>query len=305
MARAEGALITKLLPILDVLDLAQAHLGESGGSGVGDAAGADAGAEGKALEQARTLLLDALSKEGLERIDQAEVDFDPVVHDAVSHLPAEEAGGPDTGAGMSPDPGEPSLPGSGRCCGRATAGAVRRCGRRWSRCAAEPGAPDGVRRKRGSGSERWRHSVSGSRRTTTRCSAWPRRPRTRRSAAPTGSWPRSCTLTRNPGAEDRFKEITAAYEVLGDADKRKEYDEVRRLGPMAGGFGSPAASGVRAASAGPEAGPSGSRTWATWAISSAASSAAAGPAAAVPGVPSVGRTSRRSCTCRSRTPSTG
>jgi len=44
---------------------------------------------------------------------------------------------------------------------------------------------------------------------------------------------------RNPGAEDRFKEVTAAYEVLGDADKRKEYDEVRRLGPMAGGFGSP------------------------------------------------------------------
>ena len=25
--------------------------------------------------------------------------------------------------------------------------------------------------------------------------------------------------------------------MLGDADKRKEYDEVRRLGPMAGGFG--------------------------------------------------------------------
>ncbi len=41
----------------------------------------------------------------------------------------------------------------------------------------------------------------------------------------------------NPGAEDRFKEISAAYDVLGDADKRKEYDEVRRLGPMAGGFG--------------------------------------------------------------------
>ncbi len=122
VARAEGALITKLLPILDVLDLAQAHLGESGGSGVGDAAGADAGAEGKALEQARTLLLDALSKEGLERIDQAEVDFDPVVHDAVSHLPAEEAGGPDTGAGMSPDPGEPSLP---------RVGQVLRAGYRW------------------------------------------------------------------------------------------------------------------------------------------------------------------------------
>ena len=45
----------------------------------------------------------------------------------------------------------------------------------------------------------------------------------------------------NPGdaaAEERFKEISAAYDVLGDAEKRKEYDEVRRLGPM-GGFGGP------------------------------------------------------------------
>ena len=39
------------------------------------------------------------------------------------------------------------------------------------------------------------------------------------------------------GDEARFKEISAAYDVLGDAAKRKEYDEVRRLGPVgAGGF---------------------------------------------------------------------
>ncbi|HET9691360.1 MAG TPA: molecular chaperone DnaJ [Acidimicrobiales bacterium] len=40
----------------------------------------------------------------------------------------------------------------------------------------------------------------------------------------------------NPGSEDRFKEISAAYDVLGDAAARKEYDEVRRMGPAANPF---------------------------------------------------------------------
>jgi molecular chaperone DnaJ len=48
---------------------------------------------------------------------------------------------------------------------------------------------------------------------------------------------------RNPGSEDRFKEVSAAYDVVGDPDKRKEYDEVRRLGPVAGGFGGPGGAG--------------------------------------------------------------
>lgn len=38
-------------------------------------------------------------------------------------------------------------------------------------------------------------------------------------------------------SEERFKEVSGAYDVLGDAEKRKAYDEVRRLGPMASGFG--------------------------------------------------------------------
>jgi molecular chaperone DnaJ len=44
----------------------------------------------------------------------------------------------------------------------------------------------------------------------------------------------------NPGnadAEARFKEVSAAYDVLGDEEKRKRYDEVREMG--AGGFGGP------------------------------------------------------------------
>ena len=52
----------------------------------------------------------------------------------------------------------------------------------------------------------------------------------------------------NPGndqSEERFKEISAAYDVLGDEAKRKEYDEVRRLGPMAGGFGQPGGGNYR------------------------------------------------------------
>jgi molecular chaperone DnaJ len=33
----------------------------------------------------------------------------------------------------------------------------------------------------------------------------------------------------HPGSEERFKEVSAAYEVIGDTAKRKEYDEVRSL----------------------------------------------------------------------------
>src|SRR5829696_9113191 len=47
---------------------------------------------------------------------------------------------------------------------------------------------------------------------------------------------------KNPGdaaAEERFKQVAAAYDVLGDADKRAEYDEVRRLGPMSSPNGGP------------------------------------------------------------------
>ncbi len=48
---------------------------------------------------------------------------------------------------------------------------------------------------------------------------------------------------RNAGKEERFKDVSAAYDVVGDAAKRKEYDEVRKLGPVGAGFGGPGAEG--------------------------------------------------------------
>ena len=52
---------------------------------------------------------------------------------------------------------------------------------------------------------------------------------------------------KNPNdakAAERFKEISEAYQVLGDAEKRKQYDEMRRLGAF-GGFGGRPTGGPR------------------------------------------------------------
>jgi len=91
-ARAALDLVGKMLPVLDTLDLARAHLG-------GGNAGAEASEEARALDQARSQLLDVLAKEGLERVDAVEVEFDPVVHDAVA-----------TSAGASEPPSPSSEP---------------------------------------------------------------------------------------------------------------------------------------------------------------------------------------------------
>lgn len=120
-ARAAADLVGKLLPVLDTFDLARAHLATAGSPGAAD--------ESQAIAQARAQLLDTLAKEGLERVDAAGVPFDPTIHDAVAHAPAEPAA-PAAPAGPSPS-------GPGIFGGPAAAGGEA------GTPGGEAGAPDG------------------------------------------------------------------------------------------------------------------------------------------------------------------
>ncbi len=49
----------------------------------------------------------------------------------------------------------------------------------------------------------------------------------------------------NAAAEERFKTVSAAYEVVGDEATRAQYDQVRQMGPMGGAFGGGGAGGFQ------------------------------------------------------------
>ena len=74
--RAGEDLVGKLLPVLDTIDLAVQH------------------GAGEAVEKIASALLDVLTKEGLERIDEVGAPFDPNEHEAVAHEPADDAAEP-------------------------------------------------------------------------------------------------------------------------------------------------------------------------------------------------------------------
>ncbi len=78
LERAGEALVLKLLPVLDAVDLARNH-----GAGDDD------------LEQVASALLDVLGKEGLERIDPVGAPFDPTEQEAVQHEPGDGEGEPE------------------------------------------------------------------------------------------------------------------------------------------------------------------------------------------------------------------
>jgi len=58
----------------------------------------------------------------------------------------------------------------------------------------------------------------------------------------------------DPKAADTFKAISEAYQTLGDADKRKQYDQMRQLGAFGGFGGAPRGAGTRSPGGGPQAG---------------------------------------------------
>ena len=55
-----------------------------------------------------------------------------------------------------------------------------------------------------------------------------------------------------PGAEERFKEIAEAYEILSDKKKRQIYDQYGEEGLSGGGAGGPGPAGFRTSGGGPE-----------------------------------------------------
>ena len=125
-ARAAQLLVEKLLPVLDTLDLATAHIGDAESD------------DGRALLAASSQLLDVLAKEGLERIDPMGEEFDPNAHEAVGHMP-DEADQPGVGWENGADGQEAGQPAArAGASGEPVVAQVMRPGYRWQGAVVRP-----------------------------------------------------------------------------------------------------------------------------------------------------------------------
>ena len=199
--RATEGLVEQLLPVLDSFELALANL---------DAATLDADRVRKGIELVYAELLGVLERAGLERIDALGAPFDPNEHEAVMQ---------DDGDG------EP----------RRRRRAAHRLEVEGTRAASRDG--EGCEVTHLAAQREWfekdYYAVLGVPSTASEkelSRAYKKLAKQHHPDANAG----------NAKSEERFKEVNAAYEVLGDAEKRKEYDEVRRMvasGVGPGGFG--------------------------------------------------------------------
>lgn len=109
--RANERIVEALIPALDAFALARAHLSDS-----------DLTAETKSLLQAASLFESALQKEGLERITDVGVDFDPNSHEAVEHVDADApaADGEPVGSDSDSDVAEGEIVDGPKSAGQAS-----------------------------------------------------------------------------------------------------------------------------------------------------------------------------------------
>ena len=242
LEHATEGLCVRLLPVLDALDLATAHVRSQ----------AEPSDSDKALEQIDALIRHILAREGIERIDAVGVELRP-------DGPRRCRPGP---LQSRHRPHRRRAPTDYR---RRSGTEPRRRGQALK--AGQAGRPEQRARRRSGHARRVPVEVEG-----TAARDGPRQNLRSGAMAPQRDWyttdyyktlgvsdkatdkdlrrayrklAKELHPDSHPGSEEHFKAVSAAYDVLGDPEKRKEYDEVRRLGPLSnlGGFGGPAGGG--------------------------------------------------------------
>ena len=213
LERAAEDLVTKVLPVLDAFDLARAHLGEGD-----DALARGQGPRGR-LDAARRHRWPARASSASATPGEP---FDPTTHEAVDRVNADHRRCHGAGA----DRGRCERPGHRR-------GAARRVPVEGTGDPPGHGAGAGVMVAQREWLDKDYYQVLGVASTATDKEIT----RAYRKLA------KQFHPDANPGSEDRFKEISAAYDVLGDDAKRKEYDEVPapRARPASAASAAPAA----------------------------------------------------------------
>ena len=206
---AAEPVMRRLLEVLDDFELALMHAGED----------VDSDRLLKGVELVYAKLLDALQAEGLERIQAEGAPFDPELHEALD-ADRRGRGRAARGRGLPPGlraarPGDPPRR-RARRAGLSRMAATEEFRREWF--------------------EKDYYAILGVPKNASQAEI-------KKAYRKLAQQHHPDTNAGNPAAEERFKEVSSAYDVLGDEKKRPSYDRAREMG--AGGFpgGFPGAGG--------------------------------------------------------------